>query len=126
MREAMLNQVVQFHVTDASTARALRFTGRNQLLPDISDVCAEMAGDRIEVDILARSARATGTTQPTAIASSVFESREFGKKFELARRVRALQKLIVERSAITHAFGRRPSPGLRTPPPGRMMYCISG
>jgi hypothetical protein len=59
----------------------LRFAGRDQLLPDISDVCAEMAGDRIEVDILARSARATGTTQPTTIASSAFEGWEFGKKF---------------------------------------------
>jgi hypothetical protein len=44
-------------VTEASTARALRFAGRDQLLSDISDVCAEMAGDRIEVDILARSNR---------------------------------------------------------------------
>ena len=40
--------------------------------------------------------------------------------------VRAVQKLIVERSTTTNAFGRTPSPGLRTPPPGRTMYCISG
>ena len=40
--------------------------------------------------------------------------------------VRALQKLIVERSASTHAFGRKLPSLLRTPPPGRMMYCISG
>jgi hypothetical protein len=37
-----------------------------------------------------------------------------------------LQKLIVERSASTHAFGRKLPSLLRTPPPGRMMYCISG
>jgi hypothetical protein len=46
--------------------------------------------------------------------------------FELVRLVWTVQKLIADRSAITNAFGHKPSPLLRTPPPGRMMYCISG
>jgi hypothetical protein len=46
--------------------------------------------------------------------------------FELVRLVWTVQKLIVDRSAITNAFGRKPSPLLRTPPLGRMMNCISG
>jgi hypothetical protein len=49
-----------------------------------------------------------------------------GTDFERVCRMWAVQKLIVERSAITHAFCRKASPGLRTPPPGRMMYCTSG
>src|SRR5262245_59710265 len=35
-------------------------------------------------------------------------------------------KLSDERTAITHAFGRKLPSGLRTPPPGRMIYCSSG
>ena len=46
--------------------------------------------------------------------------------FELVRLVWTVQKLIVERSAITNAFVRKLPSLLRTPPPGRMMYCISG
>ena len=66
-----------------------------------------------------------GTTQP--IASSAFEKAgNLAIDFELVRRAWAVQKLSVERSAITHAFGRKLPPLLRTPPPGRMMYCISG
>ena len=40
-----------------------------------------------------------------------------GTDFELVRRVRTVQKLIVERSKVTHAFGRKLPPLLRTPPP---------
>jgi hypothetical protein len=41
--------------------------------------------------------------------------------FEFVRRVRTVQKLIVERSAITHAFGRKLSPGFHVIPSGRRM-----
>jgi hypothetical protein len=91
-----------------------------------SDGGAEMAGDRIEVDILARSARLRTPHNRRQSLRPLSKAGNLGKNFELARRVRAVQKLIVERSASTNAFGRKPSPGLRTPPPGRMMYCISG
>jgi FRG domain len=37
-----------------------------------------------------------------------------------------VQKLSAERTAITHAFGRKLPSLLRTPPLGRMMYCTSG
>src|SRR5262249_13094808 len=39
---------------------------------------------------------------------------------------RHFQKLSAERTAITHAFGRKLPSLLRTPAPGRMMYCTSG
>jgi hypothetical protein len=95
------------------------------LLLDISDGGAEVAGDRIEVDFLARSAQELWhhTSHRFVRLRKGWES---AIDFELVRRAWAVQKLIVERSAITHAFGRKLPPLLRTPPPGRMMYCISG
>src|SRR5262249_11083480 len=53
-------------------------------------------------------------TQPPAKTTAILAAR------------RHFQKLSAERTAITHAFGRKLPSLLRTPAPGRMMYCTSG
>src|SRR5262249_11206516 len=52
-------------------------------------------------------------TQPPTKTTAILAARRF-------------QKLSAERTAITHAFGRKLPSLLRTPAPGRMMYCTSG
>ena len=74
------------------------------LLLEISEGGTKMAGDRIEVDIW----------------RDVRES--YGHHTTNRSRGRAVQKLIVERSAITNAFGRKLPPLLRTPPRGAARF----